>query len=213
MQCNWSGGDFTLGSKTVTFRGSGSNNDAIFRLASADGVTTWMTSFSAENGAEALGFQVDPLTEDVYAAGYLDGNAQLGTGLDQVTATAPSSVYSAAFYKITAAGVPGFVKTLSATDAGSSAVSTRFQALVLDPASQSIWCTGYYSPGNITFAGQTLDVYNVGDNTVLVTRYGLNGTALAATNYYSEGPAYSGAGCVWNACMHAVPSPRIWSHK
>lgn len=57
------------------------------------------------------------------------------------------------------------------------------------------------TPSTLTPQAPSLGWYCLGP------RYGLNGTELAATNsnYYSEGPAYSGTGCVWNECTPQSP--------
>lgn len=191
----------TIAGTAYTQRGIG-GNDLFIKFPSSSGNPMWATQLSSLSGTEINDFKVHSTTGDIYAAGEAQGDVQLGTGGTSVTATLLDTDQSGIYIKLTAAGVPVFVKTISAVEPPDINI-LNLDSIVLDEATNSAWCTGYYSPGVVTFAGKPLNVYNPNDATVIVARYGLDGTEIEATNYYSDGPVSGASAYVLTSCSWA----------
>ena len=183
-----------MSGQTVSFRGTGFGNFAIVRL-DAVGTGVWITSVSSPDGATANSLAVDPVSKEVYVGGDYSGNgAQLGTGASALFLT-EELYYTGWFAKISAAGVPMFFKALTVGPNPADPTADRevvVYGIAFDTASSSVWVVGYYTPGDFVFAGQTLNPYNKLDSSVVLMRYGTDGSELFATNYISEGPNYDG---------------------
>lgn len=197
-QCFWSDGDLTISGQTVSFRGSSYGNVAFVRLG-ATGTGLWITSVSSPDGISNYGMSLDS-SKNVYVGGVYEGaGAQLGTGADAKTVP-DQQYYTGYFAKISAAGVPVFLKALTVgpdPTNPSADRSVEVWGVAVDDATSSVWVAQYYSPGEFVFAGKPLVPFNVDEASMGLLRYALDGTELWATNYISEGPGYTGTTCVF----------------
>ena len=179
---------------------TGIYNGAFMRVNPA-GTATWLTQFSATTDVTPSKLVVDPATGNVFSVGNFRGSsALLGSGASSITVTSPAT-RTGYYLKLSGStGTPVFLKTVIVGPNPLNTAASRqvwIEAAVFDAATQSIWMGGYYTPGDVTFAGQTLAPYNVINYSGFLLRFAAaDGAELWAANYISESPTYSGNRCV-----------------
>jgi len=193
IQCYWKAGDMTISGQTASHQGT-DVNVAFVRLDSA-GTGQWITGLSSTIDVEGYGMAIDPVSKDVFASGYYEGDgAQLGSGATAITTAVASGVVGF-FLRLSPNGVPVFLKTLTVGENPADPTDDRslyLLGLASDDLATSFWVTGYASPGDVVFAGETLAPYNTDYSSLLLLNYDADGTEIWGNNFISEGPLYPG---------------------